>query len=199
MTGHFEEQLAELAQIQRRDALFLMACSERKVETVLPVPLLELYDGPTWQTMRTHAWEGFSGSQVLVLSGKFGWASGMTHSVAYNERISPQKVDALVARGANGQERTSKGLITGWTPVQLIHRFGEQPWRAVVACGGKEYRRAFDAVIPELVELGYIDATAPIVKTEGGIGDQRGQLGQILRTIGTSLEYQDERSPFAWN
>lgn len=178
--------LARLSGIDPRDVVFFMACSNRKVETDQKLPLIDLYDGPTWQTLRVHG-QFLKQSQIIVLSGLYGWCSAMLDSKPYNQRISPEKVEALVALGACNPVR-AKGLPAGWTPAQLVSRGDGKPYKAVVVCGGELYRRAFDAVIPELRDLGYIEAFAPTFVTEGGIGEQRGQLGDILRAIAPEPE-----------
>lgn len=182
---------ADLAGIEAGDVLFFMACGDKKIAATEPVSLIDLYDGPTWQTFRTYRAEAILASHVVILSGKFGWTSGLCDAVPYNERISSQKVDRLIEHGACEQERNSKGTPIGWTPAQLVSRPDNcAPWKAVVICGGAEYRRAFFAVLPELIALGYISATAPIFVTEGGIGEQRGQLGEALRALS-----DDEEAP----
>lgn len=187
-----DQQIAELANYPTEDVLFFLACSNRKVETEQPIPLRDLYDGPTWQTLRTHGGHILD-SAIIVLSGKYGWTPAGQYTSPYNERISKQKVDALIARGASEQERTSKGHVIGWTPVQLVARaWGKAAWKAVVVCGGEEYRRAFDAIIPELKALGYIEAEAPVITTVGGIGEQRGQLGEILRQLAPRPSTEEE-------
>jgi hypothetical protein len=191
----FHDQLALLDDIPHEDVLFFVACSDRKLETDTPVPLRDLYDGPVWQTLRSHG-SHVRDSQIVVLSGKYGWTGAGAFHLPYNERISPQKVDRLVERGATVQDRTSKGMVIGWTPVQLVARpFGAEPWTAVVVCAGELYRRAIDPVVRELKDLGYIDAGAPELVMSGGIGDQRGQLGQVLRHLDPDLRFADAPGP----
>lgn len=182
----FDDALESLAAVTAGDVLFLLACSDRKIDSDA-VPLRELYDGPTWQTLRTHG-SHILDSQIIVLSGKYGWTGAGMFSKPYNERISPQKVDLLIERGASIQERI-KGMVVGWTPAQLATRAHSNmaPWKAVVICGGELYRRAFNALIPDLKTLGLVDPDAPTITTSGGIGEQRSQLGQILRATDPDL------------
>jgi hypothetical protein len=189
-------KISDLADIPAREVLFFMACSDRKNEAAGELPLAMLYDGPTWQTFRAYRPAAVQDSAVIILSGKFGWTCAMASSKPYNERISAQKVDRLIERGATIQERNNKGLIMGMTPAQLASRpYGRDPWRAVVVCGGAEYRRAFFPIIAELQQLDMIDANAKILVTEGGIGEQRGQLGEILRALGGDQAPAEDLTP----
>lgn len=176
------DRIDQLAESDPGRVLFIMACSAKKIETDVPVALRDLYDGPTWRTLRAHG--GFlDATQILVLSGKYGWTNAQAHSWPYNDRLTPQKAEALVLLGA----RKASSGTTSRTPAQLAHHPRGEAWQAVVICAGEEYRRVIDVVVPELQQIGMVDPAAPIVRTVGGIGYQRGQLGEILRALDPEL------------
>jgi hypothetical protein len=162
--------------------LVLMACSATKIETTSSVPLHRLYNGPLWQTLRPHrgaiAW-----SNVFVLSGKYGFTSAGLFSQPYEEKISRQKVGAIIARGLDGLPTDRHGLVIGPTIRADIGRTREEPFSRIIMAGAGDYRRFFHWLIEAMKADGLIAPSADIAEVQGGIGEQRGQLGQWLRRM----------------
>lgn len=174
-------------QVAPADVLVLMACSATKLER--PAPAVDLYDGPTWQTLRHHR-GAIPLSNVLVLSGEYAFL-GAGHTLApYEARLSERKADFLIAGGIHAHNTRfgtiKPGRMPGATPFveagagnRLI--VAPRPYRHVIACGAGDYGRVFDSFLAGFTRDGLVDAGATILRPFGGIGEQRGQLGQWLR------------------
>lgn len=177
------------------NTLLLIACSstKRACPAGTSTPLYELYDGSIWQTLRTHlvSWQAAHAS-VVVLSGKFGIVSAGMHARPYEARLTDAKADSLIRQGIIerqdhfGELRRahSPGLLAQ-TPLSIMSRPGndtDRPtdtgWQGVIICGGETYRRAFMALLQQLIDWGGVAKGAPVLVTRGGIGTQRSQLGR---------------------
>lgn len=181
------------------NTLVLLACSATKRADVPSggLPLMELYNGSTWQTVRHHLmnWR-VAGPRIVVLSGKFGIVSAARHAYPYEARLTREKADALVRGGLLsaqdhfGELRRSysQGLLA---PAPLMHmqRPGCDPdkpetgWAGVIICGGADYRRVFMALLQQLAQWGGLSSTAWVLTASGGIGNQRSQLGRWLDAL----------------
>jgi hypothetical protein len=122
-------------------------------------------------------------SNVFVLSGKHGFTSAGLFSRPYEEKISCQKVDAIIARGLNGLPTDRHGLVTGPMIRADIGRTREEPFSRIIIAGAGDYRRFFHWLIEAMKADGLIALGAAIAEVQGGIGEQRGQLGQWLRRM----------------
>jgi hypothetical protein len=155
--------------------LILMACSatKRDVGDALPhgVPLSELYDGPTWQTLRVHMGTDYP-RNVVVLSGGYGIVPAGLNVLPYEARLSAEKAHELIRRGI--LERQGDRM----TPLAVMHPPAAGPWQGVIVCAGASYRRVFLAMLQQLRQWGALDPLAPLLVTRGGIGEQRSQLGR---------------------
>lgn len=178
------------------NTLLLVACSATKRDCVPPggLPLIELYNGSIWQTVRHHLvnWS-LAGARLVVLSGRFGITSGGRYAYPYDARLSREKADALIRNGLLapqddfGELRRAyaQGLLA---PAPLMHllRPGSNPdepdtgWAGVVICGGTEYRRVFMALLHQLSAWGGLAPDAAVLTAHGGLGEQRQQLGRWL-------------------
>lgn len=173
------------------NTMLCMACAGDKVETDDELPLYELYNGPTWSSVRRSLGpEGQYRARIIVLSGKYGICTANLHSKPYEARLSSQKADDLIRGGILGLQYYF-GLLDhrkGFhAPAPICHmqapydsrsprtRF---PWKAVIICGGSDYRRAFMALIAQLLMSGDVAPDAAILATFGGIGEQRSQIGR---------------------
>jgi hypothetical protein len=174
-------------QVAPADVLVLMACSATKIER--PAPALELYDGPTWQTLRHHR-GAIPVSNVLVLSGEYAFIGAGCTLAPYEARLTERKADFLIDRGIHAHNTRfgaiKPGRMPGATPFveagagcRLIVE--PRPYRHVIACGAGDYGRVFDSFLAGFKRDGLVDAGAMILRPFGGIGEQRGQLGQWLR------------------
>lgn len=163
------------------NTLILMACGGRK-RNVAPsqtVPLLDLYAGPLWSTLRKHLGDwyylvgghGFTPANVVVLSGQYGLIRATDFKRSYEARLTEKKADRIIRMGI------------GPTVLSEMAPTGGLPWRGVIVCGGSEYRRVFAALVEQLKACGAVQECTPILTTSGGIGVQRSQLGQWIQAI----------------
>lgn len=175
------------------NTLILMACSQTK--KAMPtgwdaVPLIDLYDGPMWRSLRTHLGCAYQPAQafeaqrhihhVVVLSGKFGITSASVQHSPYEGRLSTQRADELIRRGLLGE--AGRGLAM--TPLSYMAcpyaavPQRRRPWQGVIIGAGGDYRRVFMALLRQLQQCGHLASDVAILATRGGIGAQRSQLGR---------------------
>lgn len=163
------------ADLQLERTLILMACSatKRDVGDGLPhgVPLSELYDGPTWQTLRVHMGPDYP-RNVVVLSGRYGIVPAGQNVLPYEGRLSTQQATELIRGGILGRQGD------GMSPLAVMGARAAGPWQGVIVCAGENYRRVFLALLQQLRQWGALDPLAPLLVTHGGIGEQRSQLGR---------------------
>lgn len=178
------------------NSLLCVACAGDKVETDEEMPLYDLYNGPTWSSLRKSLGEdGHLKARIVVLSGKYGICSAGLHSKPYEARLSSNKADDLIRGGLLGLQYhfgaldARKGfhapaplcyMQAPYDPRSPWNRF---PWKAVIVCGGSEYRRAFMALIAQMLMCGEVDPEAAILATTGGIGEQRSQIGRWVAQL----------------
>jgi hypothetical protein len=174
--------------------LILMACCATKAAGApgKPMPLHELYEGPLWQTLREHAGK-VEISRTIVLSAKHAWASAGLMSEPYEQRLSRQRADELISRGIlwqpdipGARRNTINTSNSFFQQVQSQSQYGKRPFKNVIIVGSGDYARVFNAAVAQLDEMGYLDAQAAIVRTEGGIGTQRKQLREFLEAVNDS-------------
>lgn len=176
------------------NTLILMACSATKrplPEGQRSMPLMEMYDGPMWQTLRTRLGERHA--RVVVLSGKFGIIDALSHCAPYEARISPQKADHLIRRGLIERQDwfgelpqlTTTPLCDLKCPTTPIGSpvYRPLPWQGVIVAAGGDYRRVFMALLRQLQQWGDLAPDVTILATRGGIGEQRSQLGAWVGQI----------------
>lgn len=175
------------------NTLILMACSGKK-KPLAPgavMPLIDLYDGPMWQTLRTHLADRHA--HVVVLSGRYGFTSAYSHLPTYEAKLTSQKADHLIARGLDGKQDRFGELkhVLDTSPLCAMIRPGfamksnpDRAWRGVIAAGGGEYRRVFEYMIGAMKVSGEIAPDALVLMTRGGIGEQRSQLGRWVSALG---------------
>ncbi|OYW56801.1 MAG: hypothetical protein B7Y80_01580 [Hyphomicrobium sp. 32-62-53] len=175
------------SQITPDDVLVLMACSATKIDR--KAPAAELYDGPTWQTLRHHRGAIPLGN-VFVLSGEYAFVSALATLAPYEARISERKADFLIAGGIHAHNTRfgaiKPGRMPGASPFVEAGAGGRlilepRPYRHVIACGAGDYGRVFESFLAGFKRDGLVDASAITLRPAGGIGEQRGQLGQWLR------------------
>lgn len=196
------------------EALILMACSATKRETVdqQALPLIELYDGPMWQTLRTHLGDWFVPScdprpaayRIVVLSGRYGIVNAHAYCRTYEARLSAAKADALILAGLF-ERQTWFGELDGknglapsplsqmqcrTTSIKSPEPLKRVPWRAVIVAGGGDYRRVFLSLLTQLRAHGDLSPDAAVLVTRGGIGQQRAQLGAWVDQLRTNSNSQ---------
>lgn len=186
------------------NTLILMACggTKRQLAPGKETSLIDLYEGPMWQTLKTHLGDwyyriaevGFTPAHVVVLSGKYGIADAALNSQTYEARLTKEKADMLIRAGILEHQDRFGTMNTKYgadsTPLSVLARSMYPKndckgagWRGVIVCGGSEYRRVFMALLRQLVDYGAVEMDAPILTTAGGIGEQRSQLGSWLQSL----------------
>lgn len=170
-----------MSSIDPRDVLVLMACGgDKRAERM---PLIDLYAGPFWSTLRAHRGP-IAAHQVFVLSAKLGFVAASISADPYDCRMSAEKADGLIEAGVHAHNRRfgtiKPGCMPGSSPFAEVYRPG-RPWRAVIVGAAGDYRRVFDSWLIAFKAEGAIAPEAPILTVSGGIGEQRGELGQHLR------------------
>ncbi len=138
-------------------ALLLLACSGTKLDR--PARAIELYRGVMYQSYRTHVRHD-AAPHVLILSAKHGFLDPHAEIAPYDERMTPQRAEQMLAN----------------LPAYL----GQTDWPTrigkVMLAGGQQYRRVMRAALIRR----YGEVLPLIRETEGGIGMQRSQLGAFL-------------------
>jgi hypothetical protein len=163
-----------------------MPCSASKLNR--PAQPRELYTGPLWQTLRTHRgclpWRN-----VFVLSGRFGFIAAEQFIQTYNERLTTARADHLIRGGIhapNDHFGSCSYRGAGKCPALTVRPYAYKdrlPFEVVISAGAGEYKRVFEAFIPQFMADGIIAQDAGVLQVQGGIGEQRGQLGGWLREL----------------
>lgn len=167
-------------------AILLMPCSGRKLDHAEQPR--KLYTGPMWQTLRTHR-GALPWRNVFVLSGKFGFITAQTFIQTYDERLTAAKADHLIKGGIqapNDHFGACGRFGAGTRPADVVRPYAYKdrpPFEKVISAGAGEYKRVFEAFIPQFKAEGIIAIDAPVLQVSGGIGEQRGQLGAWLREL----------------
>ncbi|CAM3375078.1 MULTISPECIES: DUF6884 domain-containing protein [Cupriavidus] len=149
------------ATIPRPDAsepvLLLMACSSTKLDR--DARAIDLYRGVMYESYRAHV-RSDAAPRVLILSARHGFLQPDTKIAPYDEPMTRQRADQMVA-----------DLSRYLRPAAWPTRIGK-----VMLAGGKEYRRVMHAALARQ----YGPTLPALQETSGGIGMQRSQLGAFL-------------------
>ena len=187
------------------ERLILMACGAEKAKIAAgeKVKPIELYTGAMYQVL--NKWmPNLDKGKVVILSAKHGILPGTGdmaefHKIeTYDERMTPKKAQHLVEAGIYGQwddfGRFKRGTAKGASAEPLLRPDGRNKYQDVFIAGGGEYRKVFHAYVTQMIEEGIISPDASINEVTGGIGEQRGQLGEYLRTIAGATPAKEEPS-----
>jgi hypothetical protein len=138
-------------------ALLLMACSGSKLDR--DARAIDLYRGVMYQSYRAHLRTDAAPS-VLILSARHGFLHPDTEIAPYDERMTRQRADEMMA-----------DLSSYLRPRAWPTRVG-----SVMLAGGAEYRHVMRAALARRY-----GPTLPVLQESyGGIGMQRSQLGAFL-------------------
>jgi len=138
-------------------ALLLMACSGTKLNR--DARAIDLYRGVMYESYRAHV-RSDATPRVLILSARHGFLQPDTEIAPYDERMTRQRADQMLA-----------DLSRYLRPAAWPTRVG-----SVLLAGGVEYRRVMRAALAHRY-----GPTLPVLQeTNGGIGRQRSQLGAFL-------------------
>jgi hypothetical protein len=141
--------------------LLLIACSAGKLEGTHRA--LDLYRGTMFNVLRK--WMPATPPDICILSAKHGLLHADDLTASYEQPMTPERLDALLAQ-----------------PLALAGFEGKR-YSEVFIAGGRAYRELGRAYVDQLWDAGHMIDFAPIQMTEGGIGTQRGQLGAYLRGL----------------
>lgn len=78
--------------------LLILKCSARKRGDDMPLPVLERYDGPLWQVLRSYMRtqpDAAADLTIYGLSGEYGLISAATPIADYERTMAPERADAL--------------------------------------------------------------------------------------------------------
>ncbi len=141
--------------------LLVLACSGMKLDR--PAPALQLYRGVMYQTYRANV-RPDAMPQVVILSALHGFIDPGLVIDPYDQVMTQRRADTMLCC----LDEYSRGA----------------PWPASVGrvflAGGANYRRVMLAALQARYGA---DVLTAIEQTSGGIGFQRAQLGQFLRSL----------------
>ena len=157
--------------------LVIMPCCDMKGAE--KAPAMELYKGVFFQTFRSNAQEG-GRPNVVILSAKHGFIAPTKEIEPYDQMMTSSRSDEMLV--------DLPRLISN---LQIPEGIED-----VLIVGGKDYQRVMKAAVAELQKDGTISENASVNATSGGIGDQRKQLGEYLRSI-PSAEAKPAEKPDA--
>jgi len=142
-------------------ALLLIACSAPKLEGTHRA--LDLYRGVMFSVLRK--WMPDNRPDICILSAKHGLIHADTLIENYEQ---PMTLDR------------ARDLSTQAVPLV---GFAGKRYSEVFIAGGRAYRALALTYLDQLREAGIVDPYGWVRMTEGGIGTQRGQLGEYLRGL----------------
>lgn len=151
----------------------MMACSAAKADSLRPA--VDLYQGVMYQTLRAHLPPTDDDLVIMILSAEHGLIFGHEEIEPYDRELTAERADELIATGF---------------PDDIY--FDGPTFDRVFLAGGAEYRRVMRAYIVAMREFGQVEPGATVEEVDGGIGQQRHQLGKFLRSV-VPLEQAEER------
>lgn len=77
--------------------LLIISCSQRKVKSSGLIPAIDLYDGPTYRTLRKFWPDGHSplNLDVVIISAKYGLLRCQQLIESYDQRMTAERADEL--------------------------------------------------------------------------------------------------------
>ena len=87
--------------------LLIIGCSQRKVESTGLLPAIERYDGPTYRTLRKVFPDGHlpDNLDIVIISAKHGLIECKQPIENYDQRMTPERADALAATVRDALQR----------------------------------------------------------------------------------------------
>lgn len=167
--------------------LILMACSNAKRAADGRLPLLELYDGPMWRTLRANL-GAVPEANVCALSGHWGFVNAKTYSASYNKRLSPELAERILAGRNPAGPAVNHARRHAYTEAKGYELVVYE--RVIIAAPGLAglYRRTLLELVEQLKAAGLIAPGAEVLATEGGILAQCGQLKRWLGELNAAAE-----------
>ena len=80
-----------------KDYLLIISCSQRKVQKPYSQPAIDLYDGPTYRTLRKMGREGRDPENlsIHIISAKYGLIHAFTHIDTYDQKMTSERASEL--------------------------------------------------------------------------------------------------------
>jgi hypothetical protein len=139
----------------------ILACSATKRHDTAELAAIARYDGPAWRVLRTNMTCAIA--PPFALSAEFGLISAYQEIPDYDRRMTPARARDLA------------GVVA--EQLEAAIRIGRlDPKREILAFGGGVYRHC----LQEAIAIAELEGKLRIRFTEGGIGDQLGQLKAFL-------------------
>jgi hypothetical protein len=145
--------------------LLVMACSATKIDAER-APLIDLYDGPTWRTLRAfERAHTLAGVDVLALSAQYGLVPAEQELDNYDRRMTHGRAITL-------RESTERQLMAHVVAGNVTDVF---------VLAGKDYMPAFGNELDALEE--HLGVTVTVAA--GGIGHKMAALKAWLKSATT--------------
>jgi hypothetical protein len=143
--------------------LLLIACSGAKLDGRHKAA--DLYQGVMFDVLRK--WMPTEGVRpdVYVISAEHGLVHGDTLLNSYERPMDKDRQRQLIDKGLD------------------VNAFKGKDFNQVFVAGGELYRGLAQTYIERLRQAGFIGQNADVKTVSGGIGEQRGQLGEYLRQL----------------
>ena len=149
--------------------LLIMACSATKSAAAQPLPAIERYTGPVWQTLKA-ADPQQDRAHVTVLSARHGWIDGHQFILNYDQKMTNERGRELLEQGITPEVRAMLAEASA---------YGRAPFSEVCIVGGHLYQAVAQELVREAAELRAPSFTADLRVVE--ICDQIGSMRQQLR------------------
>jgi hypothetical protein len=143
--------------------LLLIACSGAKLEGRHKA--IDLYKGVMFDVLRK--WMPTEGVRpdVWIISAEHGLVHGDTMLDSYERPMNKDRQRELIDKGLD------------------VDAFKGKDFNQVFIAGGDLYRGLAQTYVERLRQAGFIGQNADVQTVSGGIGEQRGQLGEYLRQL----------------
>ena len=96
----------------------VISCSEKKIASSLPIPVIDIYDGPYFKTLRKLKREGLfpEDVKVFVISAKYGLLQLNDTIMSYDQHMTKNRASQLAYKVVNDlinaiKEDVSKELV----------------------------------------------------------------------------------------
>ncbi|PZR90865.1 MAG: hypothetical protein DI537_17465 [Stutzerimonas stutzeri] len=166
--------------------LLILGCSARKAPAAGWIPAIDRYDGPLWQTLRASE-PTRNRIAVAFLSARYRFRDGSTPIENYNERMSADHADEMIAGGVNTRwprpPRPRDPDTFGESPAVVITSmsgFGDRPFNDIALVGGHLYLRVMRSFIPEFIRLKAMTEDVTITEINDTIGLMRRRMRQWI-------------------
>ena len=147
--------------------LLIISCSQRKMKCPNPLPAIDLYDGPTYRTLRKFRSEQDkkfpNNLRILILSAKYGLIFPETEIPNYDLKMTSERAEAM-------RPEVQQDLYQCLFFYQIAYGGMDQVFINL----GKDYMRTFEGV-----DWGRIST----IEASGGIGLKTQQMKTWLEQI----------------